>query len=748
MGGACSPFCLVMTDTFDPYRKWLGIPPEDQPPHHYRLLGIEAFEADADVIANAVDGRMSQVKNYQTGKYSAQSQKILNEIAAARVCLLNSQKKAAYDKALRQRLGESEANAGAPKDGKAASVDVPQFEDSTATVAAYVSRRGKPRPTWQLPAVLVGVGLVIIAFLIYQIASSNTTTVADQTSRETNDPVDQPSDDTPVPPKPPAEDVSEQPPVEAPPESPATDPTDTADATQQPPGTDPTTDQPPTTDDNPAEQENPGRTLADLVDPENPDGSTEPEGDATTADDPATAGPKRLRVPGAEERRIAEAKIREIFADEFAKAKSAEQRQALAGSLLNQASQTQDDPPARFVLMQLATQELIKAEAVAEALAAVDEMAGTFDIQPLGIKVYYLEGWLKASGRVSEELSKTVTQTAMGLAEASAAADDYATAARFVKVAISAARKNRDLATIRQINLRRREFETQQTKHATTKEALDVLATDPNNAEANLTAGRWYCFVKDDWKKGLPYLARSSDEPLATVAKQDLAAPKTPKKQVALADGWWELAEKQGEDAKSQLQSRAEKWYRAALPKLASLEKVRVEKRLEELTATAAETIVTGRSTRGVVQKGNVALASNGTKVAAKGVRPFDKDVTGRTPLALIDGNSTEYNHQKGYSIVYWPGEWLIVFDKVYRLSEVRLKFFDLDPTRWYQYVILASANESDFVTLVDRSDGKCSGWQKSTFGARPVKAIKIVATKASVPQYAIVEFEAYCIPP
>ncbi len=23
---------------FDAYRKWLGIPPEEQPPHHYRLL--------------------------------------------------------------------------------------------------------------------------------------------------------------------------------------------------------------------------------------------------------------------------------------------------------------------------------------------------------------------------------------------------------------------------------------------------------------------------------------------------------------------------------------------------------------------------------------------------------------------------------------------------------------------------------------------------------------------------------------
>ena len=56
-----------MPDAFDPYFKWLGIPKSDQPPHAYRLLGIELFESDADVISNAADGRMAQIKNYQTG---------------------------------------------------------------------------------------------------------------------------------------------------------------------------------------------------------------------------------------------------------------------------------------------------------------------------------------------------------------------------------------------------------------------------------------------------------------------------------------------------------------------------------------------------------------------------------------------------------------------------------------------------------------------------------------------------------
>ncbi|MCH8046291.1 MAG: hypothetical protein IID44_21495, partial [Planctomycetes bacterium] len=44
-----------MTDGFDPYHSWLGIPPRHQPPNHYRLLGVQAFESDVEVIANAAD---------------------------------------------------------------------------------------------------------------------------------------------------------------------------------------------------------------------------------------------------------------------------------------------------------------------------------------------------------------------------------------------------------------------------------------------------------------------------------------------------------------------------------------------------------------------------------------------------------------------------------------------------------------------------------------------------------------------
>ena len=97
-----------MSDHFDPYYEWLGIPAGEQPPNHYRLLGIAPFENNPTVIENAADRLMAQLRTFQAGKHSQDSQRLLNEVAAARICLLSSEKKAAYGARLRKELEERE----------------------------------------------------------------------------------------------------------------------------------------------------------------------------------------------------------------------------------------------------------------------------------------------------------------------------------------------------------------------------------------------------------------------------------------------------------------------------------------------------------------------------------------------------------------------------------------------------------------------------------------------------------------
>lgn len=84
-------------DEFDPYYSWLGIPPKDQPPNHYRLLGLEMFESNPTVISNMADQRMTALRNFSLGQHGALSQKLLNEVAAAKICLLSEKTKTEYD---------------------------------------------------------------------------------------------------------------------------------------------------------------------------------------------------------------------------------------------------------------------------------------------------------------------------------------------------------------------------------------------------------------------------------------------------------------------------------------------------------------------------------------------------------------------------------------------------------------------------------------------------------------------------
>ena len=93
-----------MSTKFDPYYQWLGIPPEEQPPHHYRLLGLKPLEKNLDVIETAADRQMLHLRTYQSGKHAVASQELLNEISAVKVLLLDPVKKRAYDATLESRL--------------------------------------------------------------------------------------------------------------------------------------------------------------------------------------------------------------------------------------------------------------------------------------------------------------------------------------------------------------------------------------------------------------------------------------------------------------------------------------------------------------------------------------------------------------------------------------------------------------------------------------------------------------------
>lgn len=93
-----------MSDAFDPYHHWLGIPPAEQPPNHYRLLGVALFEPDPEVIDNAAKQQIRRVQGLQSAAHIDEALQLLNEISFARVCLLCAERRCEYDLKLRSEM--------------------------------------------------------------------------------------------------------------------------------------------------------------------------------------------------------------------------------------------------------------------------------------------------------------------------------------------------------------------------------------------------------------------------------------------------------------------------------------------------------------------------------------------------------------------------------------------------------------------------------------------------------------------
>ena len=152
-----------MSKGFDPYYKWLGIAPAEQPPNHYRLLGINLFEADPDVIQAAAAQRMAHLKGMRLGKHVELSERLLNEVAAARACLLNPRNKETYDLHLATEIESSrplvdlpdeavfatEPSAGTPRSGRAAA-------RPASSGRRTQDRLGSPRRHWFMNLVVLG----------------------------------------------------------------------------------------------------------------------------------------------------------------------------------------------------------------------------------------------------------------------------------------------------------------------------------------------------------------------------------------------------------------------------------------------------------------------------------------------------------------------------------------------------------------------------------------------------------------
>ncbi len=89
-----------MGKEIDVYRDWLGIEETERPLNHYRLLRLKKFEDNVGKIRAHYRKMNAHVRKYGAGEYGPQSQRLLNELAKAMLCLTDAKRKREYDASL------------------------------------------------------------------------------------------------------------------------------------------------------------------------------------------------------------------------------------------------------------------------------------------------------------------------------------------------------------------------------------------------------------------------------------------------------------------------------------------------------------------------------------------------------------------------------------------------------------------------------------------------------------------------
>ena len=154
-------------------------------------------------------------------------------------------------------------------------------------------------------------------------------------------------------------------------------------------------------------------------------------------------------------------------------------------------------------------------------------MASKYQIDGIQIKAEILENAAKEA-HLTPEQKAAIVEASLTVIDEVVGEDNFDVATKLSKQAIALVRlsKNRDLRYT--ILLKNKEVETMAKAYDDAKEAIATLDTKANDPEANLIVGKYECFTKSDWDKGLPMLAKGSNEELKALAEEDIADTETP----------------------------------------------------------------------------------------------------------------------------------------------------------------------------------------------------------------------------
>ena len=294
-----------------------------------------------------------------------------------------------------------------------------------------------------------------------------------------------------------------------------------------------------------------------------------------------SAGGKQA-IPSPEQQTPVAEQVKEIFKEEYAAATTPDLQATLASRLRTEASTIQDDPIAKFVTLRQAYVLALSAGdgVLAESLAL--DLDAAFDLDFSRIMAHLLTSVTHTAK--STDARRDIATKCLNLVPTLLDVQQIDEALLLVTAAEELALR------VGNVDLQRRATalmdETQRLQRIRKRgpSCQGQIREVPDDAEASLALGRYLCGEEQNWQQGLPLLARGSDATLAAAAELDLAGAASPSEQLAIADAWYAACT--SGDGCDRLMARAQFWYQNAATGLGGLDRVKVNKRLQELAGS------------------------------------------------------------------------------------------------------------------------------------------------------------------
>lgn len=160
----------------------------------------------------------------------------------------------------------------------------------------------------------------------------------------------------------------------------------------------------------------------------------------------------------------------------------------------------------------------------------------------------------------------------------------FAEAERFAQIVTEASSRLKNTRMRQEAVMYKQSILAAQKEYETALAAEKVLESNPDDAQAHLTVGKYLCFAQRSWPEGFAHFARCGDEQLKSLAARSLVALEKNAEFRQLADAWWAESPRRSGREPFQFQMAAVYFYHRIDRKELGRDERRIQLRIESVS--------------------------------------------------------------------------------------------------------------------------------------------------------------------